>query len=277
MVWFIRFVVLESVVVTNTTDTVRISVVQLDEYGPWTVEPSPRRETDLQALQARLYADFADFVGRSDGYAFFNRFDNMLGITNGIELKEYERFQERIRNRYPVTVSVGVGEGNTPVRAVEVASQQLQAAGSAQDPDRQEVLSAGETTNSAGHVTVGHFDIVGVTESFTDTEHAAMAGLAIQQSMLVLKQRLLSEYDSIAQFVGGDNMIAICPRLNEGVFGDIVEHVYDQTGVEYQVGVGSGPTAHNAGEQAKEALEHCRETGTRVHEATPVQQQATDD
>ena len=262
---------------TNTPDTVRISVVQLDEYGPWTVEPSPRRETDLQALQARLYADFADFVGRSDGYAFFNRFDNMLGIANGIDLEEYERFQERIRKRYPVTVSVGVGEGKTPVRAVEVASQQLQAAGSAQDPDRQEVLSAGETTDSAGHVTVGHFDIVGVTESLTDTEHAAMAELAIQQSMLVLKRRLLSEHDSVAQFVGGDNMIAVCPRLTEEVFGDIVEHVHTQTGVEYQVGIGSGATAHDAGDRAKEALEHCRETGTRVHEATPVQYRATDD
>ncbi len=261
----------------STTDTVRVSIVQLDEYGPWTTEPSPRRETDLQALQARLYADFADFVGRSDGYAFFNRFDNMLGIANGIDVKEYERFQERIRNRYPITVSVGVGEGKTPIRAVEVASQQLQAAGSAQDPDRREVLSAGNTDDSPGSVTVGHFDIVGVTESFTDTEHAAMAGLTIQQSMLVLKQRLLSEYDSIAQFVGGDNMIAVCPQMSEDAFGDVVEHVDDQTGVEYQVGIGSGPTAHGAGGQAKEALEHCRETGTRVHEATTIQQRATDD
>ena len=262
---------------TNTRDTVRISVVQLDEYGPWTVEPSPRRETDLQALQARLYADFADFVGRSDGYAFFNRFDNMLGIANGIDVAEYERLQERIRNRYPITVSVGVGEGETPVRAVEVASRQLQAAGSAQDPGRREVLSAGDTSDSTGQVTVGHFDIVGVTESFTDTEDAAAAGLEIQQSMLALKQRLLSEHDSIAQFVGGDNMIAVCPQLSEDAFGDVVDHVRDETGIEFQVGVGSGPTAHSAGGRAKEALEHCRETGTRVHEATAVQQQATND
>jgi len=241
------------------------------------VEPTPRRETDLQALQSRLYADFADFVGRSDGYAFFNRFDNMLGIANDIDAEEYERFQERVRNRYPVTVSVGVGEGETPIRAVDVASQQLQAAGSAQDPDRREVLSAGETTDSTGHVTVAHFDIVGATESFTDEEHAATAGLDIQQSMLALKQRLQSTHDGIAQFVGGDNMIAVCPRLDEGAFGGVIEYVRDQTGVQYQVGVGSGPTAHSAGWQAKEALEHCRETGARVHGAAAVHQQATDD
>lgn len=263
--------------VRDSTDTVRVSVVQLDEYGPWTVEPTPRRETDLQALQARLYADFADFVGRSDGYAFFNRFDNMLGIANDIGVEEYERLQERVRNRYPVTVSVGVGEGETPIDAVDVASQQLQAAGSAQDPDRREVLSAAETSDAAGYVTVAHFDIVGATESFTDEEHAATAGLTIQQSMLVLKKRLQSTHESIAQFVGGDNMIAVCPQLSEDTFGDVVEYVRDQTGVEYQVGIGSGPTAHSAGWQAKEALEHCRETGARVHGAAPVHQQATND
>ena len=46
---------------------VRTTLVQIDNYGPWTVTPSPRRETDLQSLQARLYADFADFAGREDG------------------------------------------------------------------------------------------------------------------------------------------------------------------------------------------------------------------
>jgi len=263
--------------VTSNSNKIRISVVQLDEYGPWTVEPAPRRETDLQALQARLYADFADFVGRSDGYAFFNRFDNMIGVTNNVDAEGYERFQERVRNRYPVTVSVGIGERETPVEAVEAASIQLQAAGSAQDPERREVLRASETTDSTGDITVGHFDIVDVTGSFTDNENAAAAGLTIQKAMVALRERLLSEYDSIAQFVGGDNMIAVCPSLSEETFGDIVDHVYDQTGVEYQVGIGSGPTAHSAGGRAKQALEHCRETGTRVHEAMTVHKRATDD
>lgn len=259
------------------SETVRVSVVQLDEYGPWTVEPAPRRETDLQALQARLYADFADFVGRSDGYAFYERFDNMIGVTNGIGADGYERFQERVRNRYPITISVGVGEGETPVRAIEIATQQLQAAGSAQDPDRREALNCKNLTDSPGLITVGHFDIVSVTESLTDAENAATAGLTVKQSMLALKERLQASYDSLAHFVGGDNMIAICPQLSEQRFDDIIDHVYDQTGVEFQVGIGSGPTAHHAGSQAKEALEHCREEGVRVHEVTSSQPQATDD
>ena len=91
----------------RTDEDVQLSLVQLDNYGPWTVTPSPRRETDLQSLQAQLYADFADFVGREDGYAFFDRFDNIIGVTNGIDRRSHERFQEHVRNQYPVTVSIG--------------------------------------------------------------------------------------------------------------------------------------------------------------------------
>jgi len=108
---------------------------------PWTVTPSPRRETDLQSLQARPFADLSDFVGDRDGYVFFNRFDNMIAVTNGIERTTHGRFQQRVRNRYPITASVGIGRATTPAGALGAASGVLQDAGSAQDPDRREVLA----------------------------------------------------------------------------------------------------------------------------------------
>lgn len=250
---------------STTTNTVRLSIIQADEYGPWTTTPVPRRETDLQALQARLYADFADFVGRSDGYAFYSRFDNMVGVTNQIAPEEYKRFQERIRNRYPITVSIGVGDGPTPLAAVESATEQLQAAGSAQDPDRQEALRADDALDpEEAYVTVGHFDIVDVTGSITDEESVVDAHATVQQSVMDLKKHLLAEHESVAHFVGGDNVIAICPPMRTEAFESIVEHLRAETGIEYQVGIGTGSTAHEAGDQAKHALEECRETGTRV-------------
>ena len=35
----------------------QLTLIQIDNYGPWTVTPEPRREVDLQTLQSRLYAD----------------------------------------------------------------------------------------------------------------------------------------------------------------------------------------------------------------------------
>jgi len=266
--------------VSNTFDeTVRFSLVQLDDYGPWTVTPAPRRETDLQALQARIYADFADFVGRSDGYAFYNRFDNMLGVVNDISPEEFARFQERIRNRYPVTASVGIGEATTPVEAVRRASEQLQQAGSAQDSNRREALRYGGVsgTTTSPHMTVAHFDIIDVTGTYTDDTNAVDTELAIRDSAMTLRKHLRSEHDSVAQFVGGDNVIAVCPQLSYDTFETILEHVSAEAGVEYQVGIGRGQTAHDAGSDAKHALEVCRESGISAYEVDSTDHTADDE
>jgi len=255
--------------VTRTNEDVQLSLVQLDNYGPWTVTPSPRRETDLQSLQARLYADFADFVGREDGYAFFDRFDNIIGVTNGIDRRTHERFQEHVRNQYPITASIGIGTASTPLSALGRATEQLQDAGSAQDPDRTEILATNGTVDPAGgEVTVAHFDIVDVTGTYTDTQNAAQTTLAVRRATLELAEYMQAEHDSIARFVGGDNVIAVCPRLSESIFDAARDAVRERAGIELQVGVGRGLTAHDAGYRAKLALEKCRENGHRVHQIT---------
>jgi len=245
----------------------QLTLLQLDNYGPWTVTPSPRRETDLQSLQARLYADFADFVGREDGYAFFDRFDNIIGVTNGIDRAAHERFQEQIRNQYPVTASLAVGVGETPIAALGTATDKLQHAGSAQDPNRTEILAVDETIgHTDGEMTIAHFDIVDVTGSYTDRQNAAKTTLTVQRTTLELAEYMQVEHDSIARFVGGDNIIAVCPALDRDAFDAARTAIGDRTGIDLQVGVGRGTTAHDAGYRAKLALESCRENGHRVQQ-----------
>lgn len=254
---------------TIANETVQLSLVQLDNYGPWTVTPSPRRETDLQSLQSRLYADFADFVGREDGYAFYDRFDNIIGVTNGIDGPTHERFQEHVRNHYPITASIGVAAGKTPLQALNSATESLQAAGSAQDPNRTEILAVDSTVGSGeSDVTIAHFDIVDVTGTYTDTQSAAQTTLAVRRATLELAEYMQAEHGSIARFVGGDNIIAVCPSLSQEEFDAARNAVAERTGIDLQVGVGHGVTAHAAGYRAKLALEECRENGHRVHQIT---------
>lgn len=256
-------------VVTTANEGVQFSLVQLDNYGPWTVTPSPRRETDLQSLQARLYADFADFVGREDGYAFYDRFDNIIGVTNGIDGPTHERFQEHVRNQYPITVSIGIGTGSTPFEALGAATERLQEAGSAQDPNRTEILAADGTVGRArGEVTIAHFDIVDVTGGYTDSKNAARTTLDVRRATLELMEYMQEEHESVTRFVGGDNVISVCPTLPQETFDAARDAVADRTGIDMQVGVGRGATAHAAGYRAKLALEECRENGHRVHQIT---------
>ncbi|WP_435096786.1 GTP cyclohydrolase III [Halarchaeum sp. P4] len=245
----------------------QVTLVQLDNYGPWTVTPEPRREADLQTMQSRLYADLSQFFGTRDGYVFFTRFDNMIAVTNGADLEDHARIQESIRNRYPVTVSLGIGTGPNPTDALVDATAHLQAAGSAQDAERREVLSGqplADEERADDDVHIAHFDVNDATGKYTDELDAFSTFVRIEQGYAALMRILHDEHDGLGFFVGGDNVVALCPELSRADYEHVIERVREEANMSLKVGVGSGYTATDAGMAAKHALEVCREEGTTV-------------
>ena len=248
---------------TNT----QVTLVQIDNYGPWTVTPEPRREVDLQTLQSRLYADLSQLFGNREGYVFFTRFDNMIAVTNGLDRDAHALIQESVRNRYPVTVSLGIGVDASPVAALGDATAAVQDGGSAQDADRREVL-AGDVLAAADRrnddVQLAHFDVNDATSKYTDQLNEFDTFINIEQGYAELMRYMRRHHDSLSFFVGGDNIIAVCPALDEAAYRDAIDAVRDRVGVELKVGVGRARTAQSAGMAAKHALEVCREESTTV-------------
>ena len=253
---------------TNT----QITHIQIDNYGPWTVTPEPRREVDLQTLQSRLYADLAQLFGNRDGYIFFSRFDNMIAVTNGLDEADHALIQESVANRYPVTVSMGTGTHEAPATALSAATDHLQEAGSAQAAGRTGVL-AGQpeaADPSPGDVQIAHFDVVDATGKYTDQLDAFSAFARIERIYVTLLTHLHAEYGALAFFVGGDNFIAVCPDLDRAEYQATIDHVRERVGADLRVGVGRGATACDAGLAAKDALERSREAGGTVRGDLPA-------
>ena len=251
--------------------TTQLTLVQLDNYGPWTVTPEPRREMDLQTLQSRLFADIAQFIGGRGGYVFYTRFDNMIAVTNGIDREAHATLQESISNRYPVTISLGVDVAETPADALDGATEHIQAAGSAQDKNRTEVLAGqfldgGETGPEPIHI--AHFDVNDATGKYTDQMNEFDSFIHIERSYASLMEYMRKAHGALSFFVGGDNIIAVCPELSADAYQDAIDHVESDVGIELKVGVGRDRTAHKAGIAAKHALEECRFDGTTVEFAT---------
>jgi GTP cyclohydrolase IIa len=249
--------------VTNT----QVTLVQIDNYGPWTVTPEPRREVDLQTLQSRLYADLSQLVGNREGYVFFTRFDNMIAVTNGLGRDAHLLIQESVRNRYPVTVSFGIGLHESPAVALGQATDHLQEAGSAQDAGRTEILR-GEALPDADRteedVAIAHFDVNDATGKYTDRLNEFDTFIHIEQGYAELMRYMRRAHDALSFFVGGDNVIAVCPDVDREAYKDACAHVREAVGVDLKVGVGTARTAQDAGMTAKHALERCRHEGTTV-------------
>jgi GTP cyclohydrolase IIa len=251
---------------TTVTNT-QVALLQIDNYGPWTTTPEPRREVDLQTLQSRLYADVSQLVGNMEGYAFFGRFDNMVAITNGLDRTAHARIQDSISNRYPVTASISLAVSPSPAEALGAASNRLQEAGSAQDSSRQAILSGeplADTDRTDDDVQLAHFDVNDATGKYTDELNEFDTFIHIEHGYAELMRYLREAHDSLAFFVGGDNVIAICSAMDAADYRDSIDHVREAVDVELKVGVGRARTAQDAGMTAKHELERCREDGSRV-------------
>jgi GTP cyclohydrolase IIa len=262
--------------VTNT----QVTLIQIDNYGPWTVTPTPRREVDLQTLQSRLYADVSQLVGNRQGYAFFGRFDNMVAVTNGLDVEDLALVQESIGNRYPVTASVSVAVDASPVAALGRASDRLQEAGSAQDETRSEILrgeTLAEDERTGEDVQIAHFDVNDATGKYTDELNEFDTFIRIEQGYAELMRYMRQAHDSLSFFVGGDNVIAVCADLDADDYQDAIDHVDEAVDVDLKVGVGQSGVAQAAGMAAKHALEECREEGSPVEFAEPPRVAADDD
>ena len=248
---------------TNT----QVTLIQIDNYGPWTTTPEPRREVDLQTLQSRLYADLSQLVGNREGYVFFTRFDNMVAVTNGLDRAAHALVQESVDNRYPVSVSLSIAVDPSPAEALGVATDRLQDAGSAQASGRTEVLAGtplADAERTDSDVQIAHFDVNDATGTYTDRLNEFDSFIAIEQGYAELMRYMRRAHDSLAFFVGGDNVIVVCSDIDEAGYRDAIDHVEDAVGVQLKVGVGRSRTAQAAGMDAKHALEICREDGTPV-------------
>ncbi len=235
-----------------------MTLIQIDNYGPWTVTPTPRTEADLQILQAQLYADLQRQFAAKQGLVFFTRFDNMLAVTNNVDVEDHLRIQRSIGNRYPITVSMGVGAAETPYEAQRNATTSLQGYGGAQSEERSEILAIDDMVNKEdSFVQIAHIDINGITDSLTDIIPAYDTSFIVNRVQHFLMKKLI-EKGSLLFFIGGDNFMSPCNGLTPEGLVKIIEEIKEETNIALKAGVGKAPTAEKAANLADLALEEIR-------------------
>jgi GTP cyclohydrolase IIa len=235
----------------------QITVIQIDDYGPYTAEPEPRYEMDLQSLQADIRSILCANAGAHGAYVLNQREDNFIAFTNGMNQADLERVQTSIENQLPVSVSITTDAGIIPAEATTSASQMLQAEGSAQSQTRTEVLK-GNCAEEDSRIIVAHWDIASVTEKVTDETGPIQATIRVKEWSTILLA-VVRTAGGVGAFVGGDNAITAMPPMASSTYRKILDRVEEKGGFRTRVGVGIGTTAEQAGIQAKHSLEEARE------------------
>ena len=240
---------------------IQMTLIQIDNYGPWTVTPRPRNESDLQILQSELFADVQRQIAMKKGLVFFTRFDNMLAITNGLNEEDHLRIQRSIRNRYPITISMGVGAAETPHEAQKLATIALQEKGGAQQSERREILAIDSLVKEEdSFVQVAHVDINSVTETLTDKKSAFDTSFMVNKAQHYLMTKLIKK-GALIFFIGGDNYMCPCNGMDSDEITEILKEIDEEIGITLKAGIGRGLNAEDAAYMADIGLEKIRENG----------------
>lgn len=243
-------------------EMIQVTLIQIDNYGPWTVTPGPRFEPDLQTLQSRLYGDIEREFGAHDCIVFFNRFDNLIAISNGMDYDDHKKIQESIRNRYPITISMGVGCAETAYEAQKIATKMIQEKGGAQSSERSEVLNIDSLVEEADStVQIAHIDINDITNTLTDIETAYDTSLYVYNVLNELMIEFKKE-NGMCFFIGGDNYMAPSNNIDPEELRRLLEVVDKKTNVKLKAGIGIARTPGKAADLADIGLEEIRADNT---------------
>jgi len=235
----------------------QLTLIQIDNYGPWTVTPSPKREADLQCLQADLYSKLQREFAKRKGLLFLLRHDNMLAVSNGISLEQHREIMEGVNSSFPVTVSMAVGVGETPYKAQLEATLSLQRMGSSRVEGRRGVLSGSHLSPpDEDFVQISHLDL-NHSSLLTDTFPIYDTHLLLQRAHLHLMEKL-SKRDALVFYMGGDNFISLCNGLGEEEFLKILAEIKAELGLEFKAGMGLARDGETSARLAAEGLHEIR-------------------
>jgi len=190
---------------------IQITYIQIDNFGPFTEGMGDNREHKIQIILSELFIFLQKHFNHNGGLVFSASKDNMIAVSNGISIEQHKFIINETEKNFPVTISMGIGVGKTPIQAQIDASKALILQGSAQSSRRKALAHNGHKIPVISRVKVAHIDINYYTKIATDVNPFYSNYLALNQGYVTLMENL-EKIGAMCFFNGGDNFISICPN-----------------------------------------------------------------
>jgi len=248
---------------------VQVTLIRIDNYGPWTLELGNDREYRLQILQSQLYAHLQRSFAEKGGAVFYNRFDEMVAISNCISLEDHVEIQDEISQNYPFTISMGIGVAQAPYDALEIATKALRGSGNVREVNR---ITTGVLSDFCNYIVqIAHVDVDNVTDRFTDKLSAYETALMVNRLNVKLSELFL-KHKALTFFCGGDNFIAVANGISKNEVEKMLLMVSKDFDLMLKAGIGVARTGRKAIELATKGLDMIRESKAKgpVHKISDV-------
>jgi GTP cyclohydrolase IIa len=237
--------------------TIQLTIIKVEEYGPWTITLGTDREAELQMLQAKLYYDLQRLFSAKDCLVFSNRFDEYFAITNGLCLPDHLEIQSELVDLYSnLKLSMTIGNGVTPFHANFDAYESRKMGRAINVGAR----IFGTPTNSVPTVNeivhIIHIDMNNSAKMFSKLSPYEITSLIVK-----IYSRLSEEFlkkESLTFFLGGDNFMVLSKASTKQEVEGTINKVTNEMNVRLNCGIGIGSTGRKAANAATKALDTIR-------------------
>lgn len=244
--------------------TIQITIIKIEGYGPWTLQLGSDREGQLQIFQANLYGQLQKMFSDRDSIVYFNRFDELIAISNGVSLEDHLAIEREINDIYKdLNISMSIGIGETPFEAniaayhsrmnnnLVVNSKLVYADGEVQSLYR----SANQLPKDM-FTQILHLDI----DNSTKVSNVRSPYEITSRIMKIFAKliELFIEQKAMTFFVGGDNFMAISNTVTKQKALEIIGKIHETENIKLNCGIGIARTGRKAVQAATEALDTIR-------------------
>ena len=237
--------------------TIQLTIIKIEEYGPWTITLGTDREAELQMLQAKLYYDLQRLFSAKDCLVFSNRFDEYFAITNGLYIPDHLEIQSELVDLYSkLKLSMTIGSGVTPFQANFDAYESRKMGRAISEGARifGTITKSVPTVNE--FVQIMHIDMNNSAKMFSKLSPYEITSLIIK-----IYSRLSEEFlkkESLTFFLGGDNFMVLSKAARKRDVEGTINKVTQEMNVRLNCGIGTGSTARKAANAATKALDTIR-------------------
>lgn len=244
--------------------TIQITILKIEGYGPWTLKLGSDREGQLQIFQANLYSQLQKIFSERDSIVYFNRFDELIAISNGLSLEDHLAIEHEISDIFKdLNISMSIGIGKTPFEANIAAHHSRKnnklVINSKLVYADDEVRSLYDDANQLPKdmfTQILHLDIDNSTKvSNVQSPYEITSRIMKMFSNLI---ELFVEQKAMTFFVGGDNFMAISNTVTKEKALEIIGKIYKTENIKLNCGIGVARTGRKAVQAATEALDTIR-------------------
>ena len=216
---------------------IQITIIKINEYGPWTLTLGCDREHELQMLQASLYKEVQKLFSDKNCLAFLNRSDEFFVVTNGLTLNDHIAIQKKLEELFELKLTMSIGFAQTPFDA------NLKAHEGKQSPvilNKEHNIFGFVNGKADQKVTIMHFDVDDLSSS-----RKIKSPYEISSTMFRLYSSMLEfflEKKSLAFFMGGDNFMVVSNDNAKEYAQKFIQRAKADLNLLLNCGIGIGKT-----------------------------------